>query len=72
MTDDLNVHTKKKWERIEVLGLLDTRKNVENFILEKSIDGHTKPKRYEEKLDAAVLTCFSFKSNYSRGFLDLR
>ena len=51
MTNELNIHNKKKWERIEVLGLLDTRNAVENSTLEKSADGHTKPKRYLKELE---------------------
>tara|TARA_B100000579_G_scaffold414793_1_gene408764 strand:- start:648 stop:1142 length:495 start_codon:yes stop_codon:yes gene_type:complete len=51
MTNKLDVHTKKHWERIEVLGLLDTRNSLEETTLEKSSDGHTKPKRYSNGLD---------------------
>ena len=51
MTDNLDVHSKKEWERIEVLGILDTRTIDDNYLLEKSADGHTKPKRYEHKLE---------------------
>ena len=46
MTEELDVHAKKHWERIEVLGLLDTRKNIEDDLIRKSPDGHTKPNRY--------------------------
>ncbi len=31
MTEDPEVHPKKKWEQIEVLGLLDARKVIEEF-----------------------------------------
>ena len=44
MTDELEIHEKKQWERIEVLGLLDTRKLFEESFTEKSPEGHTKPK----------------------------
>tara|TARA_B100000214_G_C23555508_1_gene440411 strand:+ start:83 stop:574 length:492 start_codon:yes stop_codon:yes gene_type:complete len=51
MKNQINVHKKKQWERIEVLGILDTRKVIENYVLEKSEDGHTKPKRYVKQLE---------------------
>ena len=51
MTDDLKVHPKKQWERIEVLGILDTRAIIEDSLPEKSPDGHMKPKRYVNKLN---------------------
>ena len=50
MTAEPDVHPKKKWEEIEVLGLLDTRIIVEEFKLEKLPDGHTKPNRYVQGL----------------------
>ena len=46
MTEESDLHEQKKWERIEVLGLLDKRGNVTNYPLEKSPEGHMKPKRY--------------------------
>ena len=46
MTNRIYIHKKKQWERIEVLGLLDTRKTIEDLPPEKSPDGHTKPQRY--------------------------
>ena len=49
MTDEVDVHMKREWERIEVLGLLDTRTIVEDSLIEKSPDGHTKPNRYLKK-----------------------
>ena len=51
MSNNLDVHQKKQLERIEVLGLLDTRTIVEDSLPEKSPDGHTKPKRYVQKLE---------------------
>ena len=51
MSNNLDVHQKKQWERIEVLGLLDTRTIFETSPPEKSPDGHTKPKRYVNKLE---------------------
>ena len=50
MTGDIDIHMKKKWERIEVLGLLDTRTIIEESIPEKSSEGHTRPKRYVNEL----------------------
>ena len=35
MTDELDVHTKKQWKSIKVLGFLDTRNNVGNSPPEK-------------------------------------
>tara|TARA_Y100001968_G_scaffold152673_1_gene139612 strand:- start:235 stop:729 length:495 start_codon:yes stop_codon:yes gene_type:complete len=49
MTDELDIHKKKKWERIEVLGLLDVRSINDEEPIKKSPDGHTKPKRYVEQ-----------------------
>ena len=51
MTDYQDVHAKKRLERIEVLGLLDTRTLAEDSFPEKSPDGHTKPRRFENKSD---------------------
>jgi len=51
MTDELEVHAKKQWEKIEVLGLLDKRRLFEESFTEKSPDGHTKPKRYVKQLE---------------------
>jgi len=51
MTDEIDVHERKKWERIEVLGILDTRADQETSLMEKSLDGHTKPNRYLNKLE---------------------
>ena len=51
MTDELDVHPKKQWEKIEVLGLLDARTIDGDALPEKSPDGHTKPNRYENKLE---------------------
>ena len=51
MTDQLNVHTNKKRERIEVLGLLDRTENSNDFVPEKSPDGHTLPKRFLKILE---------------------
>tara|TARA_Y100001968_G_scaffold328938_1_gene377137 strand:+ start:701 stop:1192 length:492 start_codon:yes stop_codon:yes gene_type:complete len=55
MTNELDIHTKKKWERIEVLGLLDTRNFLEESILEKSTDGHTKPNRYVKEIEKPAM-----------------
>jgi len=51
MTKEQDVHTKKQWERIEVLGLLDSRRIDPDSLPEKSADGHTKPKRYVKRLE---------------------
>ena len=40
-----------QWERIEVLGLHDTRRLFEESFTEKSPEGHTKPKRYLKQLE---------------------
>jgi len=50
MTVEPEVHPKKMWEQIEVLGLLDSRKICEGFKPEKLADGHTKPNRYVKGL----------------------
>ena len=54
MTDNLNIHEKKKWERIEVLGILDRRTFDEDSPNEKSPDGHTKPRRYYDKYEQPI------------------
>tara|TARA_B100001250_G_C19577642_1_gene690522 strand:+ start:267 stop:758 length:492 start_codon:yes stop_codon:yes gene_type:complete len=51
MTNEIDVQTQKQSERIEVLGLLDTREIDEDYPPEKSPDGHTKPKRYIKELE---------------------
>ena len=63
MTDDQDIHRKKKWERIEVLGLLDTRTIFEDSTYEKSPDGHTKPKRYVNKLEKPALKFYINRKN---------
>ena len=51
MNKEVDSHRRKQWERIEVLGLLDSRNYNEDFPTEKSLDGHTKPQRYVKQLD---------------------
>tara|TARA_Y100001968_G_scaffold332427_1_gene390562 strand:+ start:7421 stop:7915 length:495 start_codon:yes stop_codon:yes gene_type:complete len=51
MTNKIDVQKNNRRERIEVLGLLDTRNRVENSTLEKSEEGHTKPKRYVNEIE---------------------
>jgi len=51
MTYDQDVHTKKSLEKIEVLGLLDTRTIDEESLPDKSPEGHTKPKRLINKIE---------------------
>ena len=51
MTDELEIHEKKQCERIDVLGLLDTRRLFEESSSEKSPEGHTKPKKYVKQLE---------------------
>ncbi len=51
MTDSPDEHTEQQCQRIEVLGLLDSRRSLEDNPLEKSPDGHTKPKRYIKELE---------------------
>ena len=50
MVNEAEVDPQKKWEQIEVLGLLDSRKIIEEFEPEKLPDGHTKPNRYVKEL----------------------
>ena len=50
MIDQLEVHAKKEWEQIEVLGLLDSRTILQEVIIEKLPDGHTRPNRYVKGL----------------------
>ena len=54
MTDELKIHPQKQWERIEVLGLLDTRKAIESSPLEKLPNGHTKPRSEIKKLEKSA------------------
>ena len=51
MRKEPDVHNKKTWEQIEVLGILDTRTIVEDSPAEKSPDGHTKPNRFVKELE---------------------
>ncbi len=51
MTEEPEVHPKKKWEQIEVLGMLDARKICEEFEPRQLPNGHTKPNRYVKGLD---------------------
>ena len=51
MTEDPEVHLKKQWDQIEVLGLLDARKIVEESAHKKLSDGHTKPNRFIKELE---------------------
>ena len=51
MTDELEIHQKKQWERIEGLGLLDTKRLYEKSFTKKSPEGRTKPKRYVKQLE---------------------
>ena len=44
-----DVNEKMREERIEVLGLLDTRTLADDSLPEKSPDGHTKPRRFANK-----------------------
>ena len=53
MLDELDVHKKRQWERIEVLGILDTRTIVEDTITEKSIYYQNKQNRYLKKSETA-------------------
>lgn len=46
MINQLDIHSKKEWEQIEVLGLLDTRNIGEASAPEKLENGQTKPNRY--------------------------
>ena len=58
MTTELYVHTERLWERIEVFGLLDTRKNMDTSIQEKSPNGHTKPNRYLNKSEDKTIKVY--------------
>ena len=51
MNEEIDSHRRKQWQRIEVLGLIDSRNYNEDFPTEKSLDGHTKPQRYVKQLD---------------------
>ena len=50
MKEETEIHPIKKWEQIEVLGLLDTRKDIEEFEPTKLTNGNTKPNRYVQGL----------------------
>ena len=54
MTDEIDLHTKMQCERIEVLGLLDTRNIDEESLPEKTPDGHTKPKGFVRKSEKST------------------
>ena len=58
MTNEPEIHHKKQWEQIEVLGLLDARKIIEALEPEKLLNGHTKPNRYVKGLAKPSLKFF--------------